>query len=518
MANIRVTQHDTSMLLAHLTYTYSGTWVPLHDGRILAERNGVLEKLRPIFDFVPGDRSPPPAPKHATAASTKPRTNRQTNAPKPRAPGKATTNKRAINKVLTDGAAFMHPSQGYDPNDVHMAESETPDNVTVASESQIDDYDASQYTNPSRKRRRVEDTLSQADKEHQLWADELLDYFMLQDHPLDGLQTAPSPPPGANLDRPIDEKGHTALHWAAAMGDLEVVRDLIRRGANSAVAAKNGETPLHRSVIFTNNHDRQNMEKMAACFIRHVGAQDWFGASVFHHIATTTQSKSKYACARYYIDCILNKMAEHYTPGDVERYLNMQDQNGDTAITIAARNGARKCVRSLIGRHAAVDIPNDMGETADELIVQLNHRRHDGRHRLMSSSPFQADGGAVQPLNASINGGAVLDTQSSHTNGSMAFDGYQSEAATTLTSQIMPVLFSKAKNLAGSLDAEIAEKDAELAEAERLATMRRQEIEMLKRQQEELRVREEKVDDDAMAQELDGLERQCEGLLEQVSE
>ena len=50
---------------------YQGTWIPLPDGRMLAERNGVLEKMRPIFDFVPGDRSPPPAPKHATAASSR---------------------------------------------------------------------------------------------------------------------------------------------------------------------------------------------------------------------------------------------------------------------------------------------------------------------------------------------------------------------------------------------------------------------------------------------------------------
>ncbi|KAK1065478.1 Transcription factor mbp1 [Friedmanniomyces endolithicus] len=55
----------------------AGTWIPLPDGRELAAKNGVLDKLRPIFDFVPGDRSPPPAPKHETAASTKPRVPRQ---------------------------------------------------------------------------------------------------------------------------------------------------------------------------------------------------------------------------------------------------------------------------------------------------------------------------------------------------------------------------------------------------------------------------------------------------------
>jgi hypothetical protein len=56
---------------------YQGTWIPLADGRLLAERNGVLDKMRPMFDFVPGDRSPPPAPKHATATSNRSKAPRQ---------------------------------------------------------------------------------------------------------------------------------------------------------------------------------------------------------------------------------------------------------------------------------------------------------------------------------------------------------------------------------------------------------------------------------------------------------
>ncbi len=50
-------------------YMVPGTWVPLQEGRLLAERNGVLGKLRPLFDFVPGPISPPQAPKHQTASS-----------------------------------------------------------------------------------------------------------------------------------------------------------------------------------------------------------------------------------------------------------------------------------------------------------------------------------------------------------------------------------------------------------------------------------------------------------------
>ena len=52
-----------------------GTWIPLEDGEDLAKKNGVFEKLRPIFEFRQNtaDKSPPPAPKHTTAASNKPK-------------------------------------------------------------------------------------------------------------------------------------------------------------------------------------------------------------------------------------------------------------------------------------------------------------------------------------------------------------------------------------------------------------------------------------------------------------
>ena len=65
-----------------------GTWVPLRDGRILAERNGCLDKLRPIFDYVPGDVSPPQAPKHTT------------NSNKPRAPKQAAVRKIPSTRLL----------------------------------------------------------------------------------------------------------------------------------------------------------------------------------------------------------------------------------------------------------------------------------------------------------------------------------------------------------------------------------------------------------------------------------
>jgi transcription factor MBP1 len=219
------------------------------------------------------------------------------------------------------------------------------------------------------------------------------------------------------------------------------------------------------------------------------------------------------------------------SPDHIERLLNEPDHNGDTAITIAARNGARKCVRSLIGRNAAVDIPNNRGETADQLILQLNARRQERDRynsrgdREASSSPFQEDravglhhatlGGAVQPPN-----GIPFSPLTAHTNG--GHTAFKSAPALALTSSLLPSLTQKTTDLARALETSLLEKDVELAEAERLVALRKAEIAALQRQREELHVKElEQTSgfgegiDEKLIEELEKLERECENLIEE---
>lgn len=367
---------------------------------------------------------------------------------------------------------------------------ETPDNDTVVSESMLGDHDmldASQFSTGSRKRKRGMDQMSLLDQQHQIWADALLDYFMLLDH--EAACAWPEPPPSINLDRPIDEKGHAAMHWAAAMGDVGVVKELIHRGARIDCLSNNIETPLMRAVMFTNNFDKETMPSMVKVFQPTVHRTDWFGSTVFHHIAATTSSSNKYVCARWYLDCIINKLSETWIPEEVTRLLNAQDQNGDTAIMIAARNGARKCVRSLLGRNVVVDIPNKKGETADDLIRDLNQRRKmHGRTRQASSSPFapppehrlnghtlQLDGGPLMPIQ--------FPTMSVREPIHMQ---YRSQTASHLMTKVAPTLFEKCEELAAAYEAELQEKEAESFDADRVVKRRQAELEAVRKQVAEL--------------------------------
>jgi len=433
----------------------SGTWIPLHDGRALAERNGVLDKLLPIFDFVPGDRSPPPAPKHATAASSRPRAPRQ---------------HQPIRREDQFDAASVGQYQ----------EDDTPDNITIVSDSIMEeDGFNSQYTNP-RKRKRTADQMSVQDQQHRIWADSLLDYFMLLDSE-DPILPPTAPPPGVSLDKPLDDKGHTALHWAAAMGDLDVVKDLISRGARIDSVSNNLGTPFMRAVLFTNNYDKKTMSKLARILAPTVRKTDWFGSTVFHHIAATTSSKNKYQCARYYFDSIINVLLETWIPSEVTELLNKRDKNGDTAIHICASNGARKCVRSLLGRHVTVDMPNAQGVTADDLIRQLNERRRShydaSRARDMSSSPFGPDGrgsnGDAAPTAAAAAGvGGAVRAPS---------PAYRSATATALMTRVAPTLLEQLRAVAAEAEAQFEKLEQEALEVERVAGRRRAELDGLRR-------------------------------------
>ncbi|KAF2758303.1 apses-domain-containing protein [Pseudovirgaria hyperparasitica] len=487
---------------------YQGTWIPLLDGRALAERNGVLERLLPIFDFVPGDRSPPPAPKHATAAASKPKA-RQTAAQRRTAAGmsRGTTKNTARAKTsVAPRRVAEEPLTRYSPV--------PSDGDTIVSESLVDDVDVlggAHYSSGRRQRRGEQ--MSLQDQQHQIWADGLLDYFMLLESE-DRFPEPPEPPMGINLDHPIDEKGHTAMHWAAAMGDVGVVRDLIQRGATIDCMSMNQETPLMRAVMFTNNYDKLTMPSMVKVFSQTVVKMDWFGSTVFHHIAATTSSSNKYVCARYYCDCILDKLSETWNTDEIARVLNQRDQNGDTAILIAARNGARKCVRSLLGRNADACVPNNRGEMADHHIKQLNARRRQVRLRQMSSSPFAPDTRVPFSGESQYFMGSTRSTN--HTAPSVSRQ-FRSQTASHMISKILPTIMEKCEQLAAAYEAELEEKEVDLADAERVVQKRQAEIDALRQQTSEL---ENIMVDHSMEleasqeEELNRLIRDSEALLE----
>ena len=349
---------------------------------------------------------------------------------------------------------------------------DTPENETL-SESEEELLSNAQYTGSRKRRRHVEEPqiMSAAEQQHLLWSDELLDYFMLQksDEPL---PAAPEPLASIDLNRPVDDKGNTPLHWAAAMGDINLVKDFNARGAQFDALTTNGETPLMRAVTFTNNWDRQTMGRLIDILHGTVGQRDWFGSTVFHHIAVSTCSKSKYGCARYYLDTVLQRLSELYPEDSIHRLLDQQDHNGDTAVMLAARFGARKCVRTFITYGASPDVPNAQGATASNLIKELNARTKD-KFRQGSSSPIPALNGlqnSQDPASQITNGSSQSKT-----------NHYACEAASLVASQLPTLIASRTEALANAMETELLQREQEASDGEVLLKHRREEIAELHR-------------------------------------
>lgn len=399
---------------------------------------------------------------------------------------------------------------------------ETPDHISLRSGSPADFPPGSNYSSTQhRKRKRdVNEPVprSYEDRQHEFWANELLDYFMLAQGP-DSTDVYPTPDRITDLNRAIDEKGHTAMQWAAAMGDMNVVRDLLQRGALMDKASHNGETPFMRAVMFTNNYDKNSMKQLARCLMKTIACRDSCNSSVFHHIVATTSSKSKYACARYYIVTILEHMKKDYRSSDIAAVLNQQDQNGDTAVLIAARMGARKCVRKLLDEGARSDIPNNTGEVASYYIDLLNERRRQRQHlqpAIASSSPVQRS--------SSLNGHSAFDMRpglDGTNNGTPTKHlqrSYRSEAANLLSMQLPTLISSRTEALAAEFEKELTEQESTVNEGKRALQARREDVERLRREWDATTAGTGEMDmtagDDAVDMELSQLEDEVKYLLQ----
>lgn len=179
------------------------------------------------------------------------------------------------------------------------------------------------------------------------------------------------------IDAPIDDAGHTALHWAAALGRIQLVRSLIERGADCRRSNYSGESPLVRAVLVTNNSDLSSFKDLLNYIYPAIYLIDTSGRTVLHHIALTAGIRGRADASRYYLETLLswvvcNKNLETFAAN----LLNVQDSNGDTALNIAARVGNKSIVHQLLEVNADANIANRAGLRPADFEVVPPFSRH----------------------------------------------------------------------------------------------------------------------------------------------
>lgn len=358
---------------------YQGTWVPFERGVALAEHYHVDNLLRPIFDFEKGETSPPLAPKHVTAASSRPRKIRTTE-PKRR---------KIIVKHLpmTDEDHNMSELEADHHHHHH-------NDLDVNSFSLVDSsvYHGGEYHNKKKRPRAIIEGVEfeeETDDDHinnssnnleddaahnhdRTYAQKLLQYFISDDSGIPAILLRP--PIDLDVNVIIDDEGHTSLHWAAAMGRLKLVNILIDLGADIYRVNYKGQTALMRSVLFTNNFDAKSFLFLIDMLKKTIFNIDKKDQTVFHHVSATASWKGKVHASRYYMECLIENLSMNQS--ELISILNVQDVYGDTALSIAARIGNKKLVRLLMEAGASAEITNEDGMTAQDYLseVERNNR------------------------------------------------------------------------------------------------------------------------------------------------
>ncbi|KAF8927085.1 hypothetical protein BGZ58_010644 [Dissophora ornata] len=200
------------------------------------------------------------------------------------------------------------------------------------------------------------------------YADTLLDYFISDSETLPKILTEPPADMDSNIV--IDDEGHTALHWAAAMAKVDVVRVMVQNGADTYRVNTDGQTALMRSVLFSNNFDHKTFATLLELLQKTIFTIDKDDQTVFHHVVSTAGQRGKIHAARYYLECLLDKLAQH--PSELASIINVQDHVGDTALTIAARLkvGGKKVVKMLADAGADLKIRNRTGKNAEDYLLE----------------------------------------------------------------------------------------------------------------------------------------------------
>lgn len=378
------------------------------------------------------------------------------------------------------------------------------ENSTAASESFLDEEEAYQtlprQSGTLKRKREVE-----LDNVHQIYGDSLLDYFILvgkDDSPAQGV-SPPQVPDGFQVNRPIDNLEHTSLHWAASMGDLDMVKYFINLGADKQARNIRGETPLIRAIIFTNSYAKDIMPRMVHLLQDTFRIYDNFGGTVFHHAAALTLSHVKKKAARYYLNILLSFYSENVSQEDFFRLVNAQDDNGDTALHIVARNNAKRCIRVLQGHGVSGDILNGRNETADQILASYRNVQYE----IGSSSP-------IYPVSSSNNGARSGAAKSS---GLPSSSNYETQPVRSFTDSFSTLIPDKTRQIMLALEQGVQEKVEDLAEANRLVRALNAERDQVR--QEMMRLLEQtkdSEDDEALVAEEAALLAECESLTEQI--
>lgn len=188
---------------------------------------------------------------------------------------------------------------------------------------------------------------------------------------------------GEDLELPLDGSSNNALHWAATLARIPLVKALIARGVSIFRLNSGGQTALTRACIARNNMDFSTFPELLELLGASIEIRDNRGRTVLHHIAISTAIRGRSHVGRYYLESLLeyvvrsgsatSSQQNSFNNGSqlpiktiglarfMSEIVNAQDKMGDTALNLAARTTTRSIIQQLLEVGADPNIANHGG-------------------------------------------------------------------------------------------------------------------------------------------------------------
>lgn len=185
---------------------------------------------------------------------------------------------------------------------------------------------------------------------------------------------------GADLDLPLDQSANTALHWAATLARVSLMRLLIAKGASIFRGNIAGETPLMAAVLVNNNLDHSCFPELLEILAPLIEVRDTKSRTILHHIAVACGIKGRAVSSKYYLEALLEFLVRSNTstgvlsqestggmakPIGLMRFMNemvnARDIAGNTALNLVARIGNRSIIQQLLEVQADPLLANHKG-------------------------------------------------------------------------------------------------------------------------------------------------------------
>lgn len=225
-----------------------------------------------------------------------------------------------------------------------------------------------------------------------------------------------------DLSIPLDASANTALHWAATLSRITLLRLLIQKGANIKRGNVAGQSALISAVLVNNCWEHSSFPDVLELLSPLIEVRDAQGRTILHHIAVSCGIKGRAPSSKYYLEALLEFLVRSVRTQAAERtatatensenqhqpaqakqttlmrflthIVNARDKLGNTALNLVARIGNRSIIQQLLEIKADPTIANYKGVSARDFGVGVE----DGEASVMQ-----------HPHHAALNGASNLD-------------------------------------------------------------------------------------------------------------